>query len=55
MTRQSESRFIDSLGQLIKITREGNFNLVINKLIAFSSAREEELRDIAGLGPHTIV
>lgn len=39
-----------SLGQLIKIVRESQMELVVDKLIDFSTAKDEELRDIAGLG-----
>ena len=40
----------NSLGQLIKIIREPQMVLVVDKLIDFSSSKDEELRDIAGLG-----
>lgn len=39
-----------SLGQLIKVIRENNLSIVVDKLIEFSSGKEEELRDVAGLG-----
>ena len=39
-----------SLGQLIKIIRESQMELVVDKLIEFSAGNDEELRDIAGLG-----
>ena len=39
-----------SLGQLIKLIRETNLHIVVDKLIEFSSGKDEELRDIAGLG-----
>lgn len=38
------------LGQLIKIIREAQMVIVVDKLIDFSSSQDEELRDIAGLG-----
>ena len=40
----------DSLGQLIKIIRESQMEFVVDKLIDFSAGKDEELRDIAGLG-----
>ena len=39
-----------SLGQLIKIIRESQMEFVVDKLIDFSAGKDEELRDIAGLG-----
>ena len=39
-----------SLGQLIKIIREPQMELVVDKLTEFSSSTDEELRDISGLG-----
>lgn len=39
-----------SLGQLIKIIRESQMETVVDKLIEFSAGKDEELRDIAGLG-----
>ncbi len=39
-----------SLGQLIKILREPQMVMVVDKLIEFSSGKDEELRDISGLG-----
>lgn len=39
-----------SLGQLIKIIRESQMELVVDKLTEFSSSTDEELRDISGLG-----
>ena len=41
---------VGSLGQLIKIIRESQMELVVDKLIDFSAGKDEELRDIAGLG-----
>lgn len=40
----------DSLGALIKIVRESQMEYIIDKLIDFSGSKDEELRDIAGLG-----
>jgi hypothetical protein len=39
-----------SLGQLIKIIREPQLESVIEKLIDFSAGKDDELRDISGLG-----
>lgn len=39
-----------SLGQLIKIIRQTQMELVVDKLIEFSGGKDEELRDISGLG-----
>lgn len=41
---------ISSLGQLIKIIRESQMDFVVDKLIDFSSNKDEELRDISSLG-----
>lgn len=41
---------IFSLGQLIKIIRESQMDFVVDKLIDFSSNKDEELRDISSLG-----
>lgn len=43
--------FSFSLGQLIKIIRESQMEFVVDSLIQFTSSKDEELRDIAGLGP----
>jgi len=45
-----------SLGQLIKIIRESQMDFVVDKLIDFSSNKDEELRDISSLGatPHPV-
>src|SRR4051812_36495625 len=40
-----------SLGQLIKIIRETQLEYTIEKLIEFSGGKDDELRDISGLGP----
>lgn len=39
-----------SLGQLVKIIKEQQMEMVVDKLIAFFSSQDEELRDISGLG-----
>jgi hypothetical protein len=39
-----------SLGQLIKIIRETQMELVVDSLINFSVGKDDELRDISGLG-----
>ena len=39
-----------SLGQLIKIIREVQMDMVVDKLIDFSGSKDDELRDISGLG-----
>lgn len=39
-----------SLGVLIKILRQNHMELVVDKLIEFSGGKDEELRDISGLG-----
>ena len=39
-----------SLGQLIKIIREAQMDFVVDKLIDFSASKDDELRDISGLG-----
>jgi len=41
---------VSSLGQLIKIIRESQMDFVVEKLIDFSSNKDEELRDISSLG-----
>ena len=47
-------RLVCSLGQLIKIIRESQMELVVDKLIDFSAGKDEELRDIAGLGTYIV-
>lgn len=42
-----------SLGQLIKIIRENQMELVVDSLINYSVGKDEELRDISGLGWHS--
>lgn len=44
-----------SLGQLIKIIREAQMDFVVEKLIDFSASKDDELRDISGLGEYTKV
>jgi cullin-associated NEDD8-dissociated protein 1 len=39
-----------SLGQLIKILRQTQMEVVVDKLIDFSGGKDEELRDISALG-----
>ena len=39
-----------SLGQLIKIMRESQMEFVVDSLIHFLVGKDEELRDISGLG-----
>lgn len=41
---------VSSLGQLIKIIRENQMELVVDSLINYSVGKNEELRDISGLG-----
>lgn len=43
-----------SLGVMVKILKERQIEFVIENLIAFSSNKDEELRDIAGLGEWSI-
>ena len=44
------SNLIYSLGQLIKIIRDSHMEFVVDKLLDFSAGKDEELRDISGLG-----
>jgi hypothetical protein len=39
-----------SLGQLIKIINEAQLDFTVDQLITFLGGKEDELRDIAGLG-----
>ena len=39
-----------SIGQLIKSIREPQMNTVIDSLVEFIGGKDDELRDIAGLG-----
>ena len=43
-----------SLGQLIKILRQHQMEMVVDKLIDFSGGKDEELRDISSLGAVTV-
>jgi len=43
-----------SLGQLIKIIRETQMKYVVDRLIESLASKDEELRDISGLGPATL-
>lgn len=43
-----------SLGQLIKILRQPQMEVVVDKLIDFSGGKDEELRDISALGVYTL-
>ncbi|KAI0344168.1 ARM repeat-containing protein [Trametopsis cervina] len=49
-----KNQAVKTLGQLIKIIRESQMVMVVDKLIDFSSSQDEELRDIAGLALKTI-
>lgn len=49
-SKLTNAHFIHSLGVLIKIVRESQMEVIIGKLIEFSGSKDEELRDIAGLG-----
>lgn len=49
-----KNQAVKCLGQLIKIVREAQMEIVVDKLIDFSTAKDEELRDIAGLALKTI-
>lgn len=44
-----------SLGQLIKILRQTQMEVVVDKLIDFSGGKDEELRDISALGALHVV
>ncbi|KAG9023812.1 hypothetical protein FRB95_012465 [Tulasnella sp. JGI-2019a] len=50
-----KNQAVKCLGQLIKVIRENNLTIVVDKLIQFSSGKEEELRDVAGLAFKTVV
>jgi len=41
---------IPSLGQLVKIIKEPQMNSVVDSLVLFIGGKDDELRDIAGLG-----
>ncbi|KAL4244143.1 CAND family protein [Abortiporus biennis] len=49
-----KNQAVKCLGQLIKIIREPQMVFVVDKLIEFSSGKDEELRDISGLALKTI-
>lgn len=43
-----------SLGQLIKVVRPAQMDTTIDQLIEYSGGKDDELRDIAGLGRRSI-
>lgn len=47
---QEYTLMVRSLGQLIKILRQSQMEVVVDKLIDFSGGKDEELRDISALG-----
>ncbi|KAI0307414.1 TIP120-domain-containing protein [Multifurca ochricompacta] len=49
-----KNQAVKCLGQLIKIIRESQMELVVDRLTEFSSSADEELRDISGLALKTI-
>ncbi|KAI0063091.1 TIP120-domain-containing protein [Artomyces pyxidatus] len=49
-----KNQAVKCLGQLIKIIRESQMELVVDKLTEFSSSEDQELRDISGLALKTI-
>ncbi|KAF8651023.1 hypothetical protein AX16_004957 [Volvariella volvacea WC 439] len=49
-----KNQAVKCLGQLIKIIRQPQMELVVDKLIDFSGGKDEELRDIASLALKTI-
>ncbi|KAI0917813.1 hypothetical protein AcV7_007119 [Taiwanofungus camphoratus] len=49
-----KNQAVKCLGQLIKIIRENQMDYVVDRLIDFSSGKDEELRDISGLALKTI-
>ncbi|THG96420.1 hypothetical protein EW026_g5420 [Hermanssonia centrifuga] len=49
-----KNQAVKCLGQLIKIIREAHMVMVVDKLIDYSSSKDEELRDISGLALKTI-
>lgn len=49
-----KNQAVKCLGQLIKIIRETQMVMVVDRLIDFSSSQDEELRDISGLALKTI-
>lgn len=46
---------VSSLGQLIKIIRQPQMEIVVDKLIEFSGGKDEELRDISALGVYRVL
>ncbi|KAG6828860.1 hypothetical protein H0H92_006567 [Tricholoma furcatifolium] len=49
-----KNQAVKCLGQLIKIIRQTQMEIVVDKLIEFSGGSDEELRDISGLALKTI-
>ncbi|RDB24577.1 Cullin-associated NEDD8-dissociated protein 1 [Hypsizygus marmoreus] len=49
-----KNQAVKCLGQLIKIIRQSQMELAVDKLIDFSGGQDEELRDISGLALKTI-
>ncbi|KDR68751.1 hypothetical protein GALMADRAFT_256581 [Galerina marginata CBS 339.88] len=49
-----KNQAVKCLGQLIKILKQNQMELVVDKLIDFSGGQDEELRDISGLALKTI-
>ncbi|KAF8907661.1 armadillo-type protein [Gymnopilus junonius] len=49
-----KNQAVKCLGQLIKILKQPQMELVVDKLIDFSGGQDEELRDISGLALKTI-
>ncbi|KAF4584667.1 hypothetical protein EYR40_004654 [Pleurotus pulmonarius] len=49
-----KNQAVKCLGQLIKIIRQTQMELVVDRLIEFSGGKEEELRDISALALKTI-
>ncbi|KAL0945592.1 hypothetical protein HGRIS_014751 [Hohenbuehelia grisea] len=49
-----KNQAVKCLGQLIKIIRQTQMEMVVDKLIEFSGGKDEELRDISGLALKTI-
>lgn len=45
----------DSLGLLVKLVREKQMQVILDKLVEYISSKEEELRDIASLGLKTVI
>lgn len=44
-----------SLGVLVKIIKEKQLQVILDKLVEYISSKEEELRDIASLGLKTVM